>query len=187
VAAIGRIPERTFSPREVLRMVEAGILQPDEPVELWEGRLVLVSPQGPAHASVVAVLAEKLRAAYGAGFAIREEKPLELPDSLPEPDVAVVRGAQLDYAARHPGGGDAVLVVEVAVTSQIVDHDKARMYARAGVPVLWLVDVPARRLEVHTDPRDDGRYRSVEVLAGEDAVAAPASAVRWAVRDLIPG
>jgi Putative restriction endonuclease len=117
-------------------MVEAGVIGPDEPLELLEGRLVLVSPQGPPHASLVGALAEKLRAAYGAGHAVREEKPLELPDSLPGPDVAVVHGAQLDYAARHPNAGDALLVVEVAVTSQALDHEKARIYARAGVPVL---------------------------------------------------
>ncbi len=185
MTAIGHIPERTFSPREVLRMVETGILRPDEPLELLEGRLVRVSPQGPPHASVVGLLAEKLRAAYGTGYALREEKPLELPDSLPEPDVAVVRGTQLDYAARHPNGADAVLVVEVAVTSQVVDHEKARLYARAGVPVLWLLDVPARRLEVHTDPQADGRYRSVAVLAAEDEVAAPGTHARWRVREFV--
>jgi Uma2 family endonuclease len=185
VNTIGQAPERTFSPREVLRMVEAGILRADEPVELLEGRLVLVSPQGPPHASVVGALAEKLRGAFGPGVAVREEKPLELPDSLPEPDVAVVRGAQLDYAARHPGGGDALLAVEVAVTSQEIDREKARVYARAGVPVLWLLDVPARRLEVHTDPRPDGRYRLVQVLGDDDEVSPPGTTTRWKVRQLL--
>jgi Uma2 family endonuclease len=177
--------ERTFSPREVLRMVEAGILAPDEPVELLEGRLVLVSPQGPAHASVIGALAERLRSAHGTGFAVREEKPLELRDSLPEPDLAVVRGAQLDYASRHPGGADTVLVVEVAVTSQELDHEKASVYARAAVPVLWLLDIPARRLEVHTDPQPDGRYRLVAVLGDDDVVAPPGTSARWKVRELL--
>lgn len=160
-------------------MVDAGILRPDEPVELLEGRLVLVSPQGPSHASVVGVLAERLRAAYGVGFAIREEKPVELATSLPEPDVAVVRGTQRDYVARHPGGADAVLVVEVAVTSQEIDREKTRLYAEANVPVVWLLDVPARRLEVHTDPQPGGRYRLVQVLAEDDIVTAPGTGARW--------
>ena len=166
-------------------MVDAGILRPDEPVELLEGRLVLVSPQGPSHASVVGVLAERLRAAYGAGFAIREEKPVELATSLPEPDVAVVRGAQRDYLARHPGGADTVLVVEVAVTSQEIDREKTRLYAEAGVPVVWLLDVPGRRIEVHTDPQPGGRYRLVQVLADDDVVTAPGVAARWSLRQLL--
>ncbi|HEY3815517.1 MAG TPA: Uma2 family endonuclease [Polyangiaceae bacterium] len=179
---IDHAPERPLSPQDVLRMVEAGILRPDEPVELLKGRLLLVSPQGPPHASVVGALAEALRAAYGAGHAVREEKPLHLPDSLPEPDIAVVRGAQLDYVARHPGGADAVLVVEVAVTSQALDHDKARIYARAAVPVLWLLDIPARRLEVHLEPQTDGRYRVVQILGDEDEVTPPGTGSRLAVR-----
>jgi Uma2 family endonuclease len=166
-------------------MVEAGILRPDEPVELLEGRLVLVTPQGPSHASLVGTLAERLRGAYSAGWAVREEKPLELPDSLPEPDVAVVRGSQRDYAERHPDGRDTVLVVEVAVTSQVIDREKARLYARAGVPVLWLLDIPARRLEVHTDPQPDGRYRSVEVLGDDDEVAPPGVGARWCVSEIL--
>jgi Uma2 family endonuclease len=133
---------------------------------------------------MVAALAEMLRAAFGAGHAVREEKPLQLADSLPEPDVAVVRGVQRDYVARHPGAADAVLVVEVAVTSQAFDHDKARIYARAGEAVLWLVDLPARRLEVHTDPQADGRYRVVQVLADGDEVAVPATCRRLAVGTL---
>jgi Uma2 family endonuclease len=174
-----------FSPRDVARMVDEGILRPDEPVELLEGRLVIVSPQGPPHASLVGALAEKLRAAYGARHAVREEKPLELSDSLPEPDVAVVRGEQLDYAAQHPSGSDALLVVEVAVTSQMLDRDKARLYAKASVPVFWLLDVPARRLEVHTDPQPDGRYRFVQVLSDEDAAGPPETQTRWKVRELL--
>src|ERR1700679_4057799 len=102
-------PERSFTPREVLRMVEAGILSPEEPVELLEGRLLIVSPQGPPHAAVVGAVSDRLRGAYAPGHTVREEKPIELPDSLPEPDVAVVSGSQLDYASRHPLPSEVVL------------------------------------------------------------------------------
>jgi Uma2 family endonuclease len=184
VDALSHAPERTFSPSEVLRMVEAGILGPDEPVELLEGKLVQVSPQGPAHASVVGTVADRLRVAYGGDHSVREEKPIELSDSLPEPDIAVVRGAQSAFASHHPGANDVVLAVEVAVTSQAVDRDKARIYARGGVPVLWLLDVPAQRLEIHADPQPDGRYRLVQVLGEEDDAAPPGLSVRWKVREL---
>ncbi len=131
VPLVANRPERSFTSREVIRMVEAGILAPDEPVELLEGRLVIVSPQGPPHASLVAMLADRLRAAYCAGYAVREEKPLDLVDSLPEPDVAVVRGSQADYAARHPHASDVVLAIEASLTSQSLDREKTLIYARA--------------------------------------------------------
>lgn len=165
-------------------MVETGILRPDEPVELLQGRLVIVSPQGPPHASRVSALADRLRAAFGAGHVVREEKPIELSDSLPEPDVALVRGSHADFATRHPQPHDVVLVAEVMVTSHAVDRDKVALYARDGVAVAWLLDVPARRLEVHSDRRPDGHYRSVEILGVDDEVALPGGSVRWKVREL---
>lgn len=177
---------RLFTPAEVLRMVAAGVLGAEEPVELIEGRLVVVSPQGPSHSSTVGALADRLRRAYEPGHAIREEKPLQLADGLPEPDVAVVRGQQSDYAAHHPTGPDVVLLVEVAVTSQDIDREKTRGYARAGVPVVWLLDVPARRLEVHSDPQSDGRYRLAKILAPDDEIVAPGLSIAWKVRDLLP-
>ncbi len=166
-------------------MVEVGILAEDEPVELIEGRLVIVSPHGPPHASLVGTLADRLRAAYGAGHAVREEKPIELADSLPEPDVAVVRGSQADYGSRHPGASDVLLAVEVAVTSQVADRDKTRIYARGAIATVWVVDVPARRVEVYGDPQPDGRYRVVQVLGEDDVVAAPGVGARWKVRELL--
>jgi Uma2 family endonuclease len=116
---------------------------------------------------------------------VREEKPIELADSLPEPDVAVVRGSQLDYAARHPRPSDILLAVEVAVTSQAIDRDKTRIYARASVATVWIVDVPERRLEGYEDPQPVGRYRGVHVLGENDSVAPPGVASQWNVRDIV--
>jgi Uma2 family endonuclease len=130
-------------------------------------------------------VSDRLRAAYAQGHAVREEKPIELPDSLPEPDVAVVTGSQLDYAWRHPSPSEVVLAVEIAVTSQAFDRDKACIYARAGVAAVWLLDVPARRLEVHGEPQPDGQYRVVRVLEEDDVVVAPGLSVVWRVRDLL--
>jgi Uma2 family endonuclease len=124
------------------------------------------------------------RAALDKGYSVREEKPIELSDSLPEPDIAIVRGVQLDYASRYPGASDVVLAVEVAVTSQQFDRDKARIYARGGVALLWLIDVPAQRLEIHGDPQPDGRYRLAQVLGESDDLLPPVLAVRWKVREV---
>jgi len=186
VGALDQPKVRLFTPDEVLRMVEVGVLGEDEPVELVEGRLVVVSPQGPIHSSMVGALANRLAAAYGPGFTVREDKPLQLVDGLPEPDVAVVRGGQRDYLARHPVPADVLLVLEVAVTSQKLDRKKARSYARGGVATLWLLDVTARRLEVRSDPQPDGRYRTVQILSETDEVSPPGLAQRWSVRELLP-
>ena len=74
-------------------------------------------------------------------------------DSEPEPDVAVVRGDIVDYLSRHPGPGDVALVAEISDSSRSQDRElKGRVYARAGIPVYWLVNLVERRIEVFTDP-----------------------------------
>lgn len=168
-------------------MVEAGILDEDEPLELIRGELIVVTPQGPQHSYTTGSVADRLRAAYDGVAFIREQMPLVTSGtSLPEPDVAVVRGRREDFADRHPSGHDALLVVETAITSQKVDHDKAADYAEGGVAVYWLLDVPARRIEVHREPQPDGRYRVVHVLAAGDEVEVPGTALRWRVSELLP-
>ncbi|MCB9536958.1 MAG: Uma2 family endonuclease [Myxococcales bacterium] len=179
---------RRFTVDEVLNMIDAGILGEDEPLELIDGELIYVSPQGPPHASLTNNIRDDLFLAYGAGAHVREAKPIIAgDDSLPEPDVAVFRGHRDDYAGRHPRGDECLLAVEVAHTSHSADRAKAAVYAAAGVPVYWLVDLPARRLEVHGEPRPDGRYALVRVLAGDDRVSLPGLDVTWRVGDLFAG
>jgi Uma2 family endonuclease len=186
MAASANPPIRLLKADEVLRMVEVGILGEDEPVELLDGLLVEMTPQGPLHADTIDRVAERLRAAYGAGARVREDKPLFAGEySLPEPDIAVVRGQAGAFAARHPDGADAILIVEVAWSSQDVDRRKAAVYATAGIPVYWILDLAARTLQIRTSPQN-GSYLSVQILREEDAVTLPELAVEWPVRDLLP-
>lgn len=164
-------PVRRFSVDDVVRMVEAGILGEDERVELIDGELIVMAPQGPEHADITTRLHDRLRQAFGDGFVVREAKPIVTAvDGLPEPDLAVVAGSYADFARRHPRGDEAVLVVEVAVSSLLVDRAKAATYARAGVPRFWLLDVKAGRIEAHEEPHADGRYGIVRVLADGDVL-----------------
>ena len=137
------------------RMVASGALA-DQPVELLEGLLVEVSPQGPEHAHVITRLTRYLA---GARAWLRVQLPLEVPpDSAPEPDLALV---EEDFVDRHPRS--ALLVVEVSVSSHAIDRElKAALYARAEIPVYWLVDVPARRVLVHIEPAGGAYRRCVE-------------------------
>ena len=179
------IPRHRLRVADVERMVEAGILADDERVELLAGELVTVSPQGPAHASCKRTLARRLRETFGSGLLVLEQDPLECGSySLPEPDLAVVRGDEASFRTRHPRGDEALLVVEVARTSQRVDHDKAAIYAAAGVREYWLVDLRARIATLHRAPSVNG-YAQLEVLDESAALPLP-DGTTLALRELLP-
>jgi Uma2 family endonuclease len=177
---------RNFSRRDYDNMIRAGIIGEDEHVELIGGRIVAMSPEGPGHAGAIDLCAEALRQAFGAGYTVRVQHPLAVgAEDEPEPDLAVVRGGPRDHLAEHPH--TAVLVVEVAESSLAYDRDdKALLYARAGVPGYWIINLVDRRTEVHRDPTPAG-YRSVVSLALGDEIApiaAPAAPI--AVASLLP-
>ncbi len=178
-------PRHEFTADEVERMAATGAFDEGPKVELLDGELVDVSPQGPIHSSLHTVLADLLRTAYGAGTHVRSQCPVRAgARSLPEPDIAVIRGSGRDYLERHPSGRDLLLVVEVSVSTQAVDREKARIYAAAGVPVYWWLDVPARTLTVYEEPGSRG-YARASVLSADDAVELPGREIRWQVRDLL--
>ena len=171
--SVGDRAIRPLSADDVMRMAEAGILGDDDRVELLHGVLTAVSPKRAAHGAVVARIARRLTLADAAGrYEILTEHPLAVPDatSLPEPDIAVVeRRADV---TRHPR--TALLVVEVALSSVATDTQvKPGLYAAAGVPEYWVVDVPRRRVEVFAEPAAGAyvRRRAVRPPARLDAIA----------------
>lgn len=177
---------RRFTGAELDRMVEVGIISEDEPLELLEGVLETVSPQSATHAWLLDVLEEGLRDAYGPSCIVRRQTPIDATeDSRPEPDLAVIVGPRDRYRSRHPAGPDTVFVVEIACSGLDRDHRKARIYARAGVPVYWIVDVDARRLEVHQQPGPDG-YAVVSLLGEHQNARPPGTDLSWRVSDLLP-
>lgn len=180
------VHRRRFSADDVMRMLEAGVLNESDPVELIDGELIQMSPQGPLHRSRTVRVRQLLEAAFGSGFHVQDHSPIAAgPDSLPEPDVAVIRGEVDDFADRHPAGPDVALVVEISMTTQAYDRAKAAIYAQAGVPTYWNLDLHGRRLFVYGDLRAElGEYATVTTLAAGDTVAAGASAL--AVSDLLP-
>lgn len=135
---------------EYEQLVECGAFE-NERVELLEGALVTMSPQGPAHAHAIRLLSEVLIGALRGRAAVRIQSPLGLlDDSEPEPDLAIV--PQGDHSRNHPS--EALLVVEVADSSQRRDRVvKGPIYARAGVAEYWLVDLTSRTIEVHLHPQ----------------------------------
>jgi Uma2 family endonuclease len=184
---------RRFSRAEYERLIELGVFQAGEPIELIGGELMVAEPQGAAHYTAIRKIAKALEAAFGRGWEVRTQGPIGLDDdSEPEPDVAVVPGSPDDYGRAHPSR--PVLTVEVAESSLNIDRrHKGSLYARAGLPDYWVLNLIDRVLEVYREPVEDStapfgwRYARGEVLdvsARVAPLAAPASAIL--VSQLLP-
>ena len=174
------------------RLIELGMFT-GERLELIDGLLLLREPQGSRHAATIRRVLEALRQVLGPEWQLDSQLPIALDDdSEPEPDVAVVPRDPRAYRDAHPAR--PVLVVEVSDSSYRVDHRyKTSLYARAGVPECWIIDLVHEAVEVHRDPEPSPdapygwRYRSVQALTPPAAVApllAPARATP--VADLLP-
>ena len=154
---LSRVGFRKFTLAEYHRMIENGVLTDGEPYELLEGNLVLKLSRGNAHDSALQALADQFyRVVFAgpAGWGVRGQSAVTLPPgSEPEPDLAVVRGNAAAFRDHHPEPSEIGLLVEVADSSLLDDrHDKGRIYARAGVPVYWVVNVVDKLIEVYTQP-----------------------------------
>jgi Uma2 family endonuclease len=157
---------RPLSRAEYEGLVERGAFA-DERIELLYGQLVEMSPQNPAHAQVIRQLTKMLQRALGERADVQAQLPIALrDDSEPEPDVALVPAG--DHSRHHPTS--AFLAVEVADSSLQKDRlIKSRLYAEAGVPEYWVVNLKDQLLERCTEPAE-GTYRKVENLARHDSV-----------------
>jgi Uma2 family endonuclease len=184
---------RRWTRMEYRRLMDHGLLDEDDPIELLDGLLLVKEPQSTPHATAARLAAKALRATFGEGWVIEPGLPIALDDrSEPEPDVCVVAGSARDYLGEHPTR--PVLIVEVAYSGlRVARGRKATAYARNGIVDYWIVNLVDRTLEVYRDPRrrDAIRprwsYASIETLGSDDVVtplAAPAARVR--VADLLP-
>ena len=166
-----------FTREQYDRMVERGALE-DLPVELLEGLIVEMSPQGPEHQDMI-VLLMRLLAPAVADERLHVQMPLAATDdSEPEPDLMLVAPVA---RGEHPR--TALLAIEVAVTHPRMAYRKARIYAAARVAEYWIVDVPARTVEVFTGPQAGG-YDHHRLLRAEDVLAVPGFDIRVGVGEL---
>ncbi|HUF62062.1 MAG TPA: Uma2 family endonuclease [Verrucomicrobiales bacterium] len=142
--------------------------------ELIRGILVEKMSKSPLHSSIARRLFKILQSNVPKRCILLREDPLTLADSEPEPDLAVVRGEETDFAERHPT--TAALVVEISVRSAVEDRALAALYAEAGVEEYWIVLPVERRIEVHWQP-EGGAYRNLFVVEGDatlDCTSLPA-------------
>lgn len=145
------------------RMAEAGILGPDDRVELIEGEIIDMAPTGSLHAGEVDELASLLRAAVDERAILRIQGPVSLGRySQPEPDILLLRPRADYYRSAHPAPADVLLLVEIAVTSLHYDREvKLPLYARHGVTEVWLLEAENRQLTRYRNPRD-GAYARID-------------------------
>jgi Uma2 family endonuclease len=181
---------RHFTVSEYLRLADVGVIGPSERVELIDGQIVAMTPQGPVHSALVAGIVARLNEIFPRdAFCVRPQSTLVLgEDEAPEPDVAVVAGPCEEHQAELPRS--ALLVVEVSESSLGFDRGrKADIYARAGVPEYWVVDVKGASVEVRRDPGPAG-YAATRVVRGDDAILPLAlegrSAVPLRAANLLP-
>lgn len=181
-----------WSVEDYYKMAEAGLFD-QRRVELIDGEIIEMSPQRNDHTAAVSLLAYALESAFPRNeFWIRTQAPLQLgPGNDPEPDIAVVRGSARTIKS-HPTS--ALLVVEVSDTTLRYDQTiKASLYASYGIQDYWIVNLPAKTLNVYRGPVVDDtqrfgfRYQSVQALNADAAIhalAAPSVAIR--VSDILP-
>ncbi|HEY0406598.1 MAG TPA: Uma2 family endonuclease [Pyrinomonadaceae bacterium] len=145
---------------EYERMGAAGIFPTDARLELLEGEIYEMSPIGSRHAACVKFLSNLLNRRLGDKLIVSTQDPIQLDDfSEPRPDVALLRWRDDFYRHAHPTPADVLLVIEVADTTLDSDRRyKLPLYAKAGIPEAWLVNLPGETIELYADPAN-GAYQ----------------------------
>jgi Uma2 family endonuclease len=182
---------RRWTRQEYDRMTEAGVLTPNDRVELIGGEILTVTPQKSPHATAVSLANEALRRVLAADVHLRIQLPLAIgDDSEPEPDIAVVSGSIRDYRNAHPES--ALLVIEVSDSTLAFDRQvKGSLYARAGVPEYWIVNLVESVVETYREPvqnpaaRFGWSYARCDCVTRTDSIPLPFGGAVL-VADLLP-
>jgi len=174
MSAALQYPQRhPVSAEEYLRMGEAGVFAPEARLELIEGEIVEMAPIGSPHAAAVRILNAVFVRLAGDRAIISVQSPLLVGGlSVPEPDLVLLKPRVDHYSRSHPAAGDALLVVEVSDTTLAFDlGTKVPLYARSGIPEVWVVDINAKEVRVFREPAAGG-YRTTFNRSGDESVAA---------------
>ena len=161
------ITRRRFTVHEYHRMAEVGILHEDDRVELIDGEIVQMNPIGSRHAMCVIRLNRMLVPLLGEEAFVSPQNPVRLSERLePQPDLAVLRVR--DYTGSLPGPEDVLVLIEVSDTSLTYDRDvKLPLYAGAGIPEVFIVDLAGEAIERHTEPSGNCYRLSARAGRGE--------------------
>ena len=170
---IGGPERRPFTNAEYHALAEVGVLAPDERVQLIAGNIIVMSSVENPHATCVTFISDELYILRQTERArIRTQNPLVMPDnSEPEPDAMLLVWREDGYAFRAPRPEDVLLLIEVSLSTLGYDRDvKLRLYAEAGIPEVWIVNLGDDWIESHREPTADG-YRSTRRYMLGDTIA----------------
>ena len=141
-----------FSVEQYHRMIESGAFTENDRLELIEGWVVQQMAKGPGHEYAVGQGEDLLRARVPAGWHVRNQAPITLASSEPEPDLTIVRGDRGGYRQRHPVPSEVALVIEVSDTSLDTDRIKGKTYGSAGIAEYWIINLVDRCIDVYARP-----------------------------------
>ncbi len=162
---------RRFTVAEYYALADAGILAHTERVELLDGEIIVMPPIGNRHQSGTDRIPAMLPPLWEKAI-VRVQGPVHLDGgSAPQPDVMLLRWRDDFYETGHPGPADVLLLIEVADTTLAFDrNEKLPLYARAGIPEVWIVNLRDRRVEAYTEPVD-GAYANIRHFEVGDSVS----------------
>jgi Uma2 family endonuclease len=165
-AAPVQITRYSFTVAEYQRMGQVGIFSEDDRVELVCGEIIQMSPIGKLHAACVDFLAQFITLRLRHSAIVRVQNPVQLDDySEPQPDITVLKPREDFYRHAHPRPEDVLIVIEVSDSTLDFDREvKMPLYAAAGIPEAWLVNIPEERIEVYGDPAG-GEYQTARSYA----------------------
>jgi Uma2 family endonuclease len=152
-------------------MAETGLLKPDARVELLDGQIIDMMPIGPFHAGTTNRLAKSFVNLAGNRWHTGIQTPIRLgAHAEPVPDLTLLKPAPDDYTSRHPGPEEVFLLIEVADSTLTYDRaEKLPAYGRAGIPEVWIVNLPERSVEIYREPHYLGYSSKMVVREGEQA------------------
>jgi len=182
-----QLAKHWISVDEYERMGCAGIFGNDARLELLEGEIYEMSPIGSPHAACVTILHQLLTLKFAGKLIVISQNPVRLDDfSEPQPDIALLRWRDDFYKHGHPTPADVLLVIEVADSTVESDRTyKMPLYAKAGIPEAWLVNLPDEKIELYAEPADGAYQFTRDFTRGEDVQAHGRADLRVNVADVL--
>lgn len=180
------VVRRRFTVDEYLQMVQAGILNEDDRVELLDGEIVEMTPPGPDHNAPTGILNRLLVLGVGSRAVVLPGPTLRLSKrSAPEPDFVLLRPDPRNYRDRYAEPGDVLLLIEISDSSLSRDRElKLPLYAAAGIQEYWIVNVENGTIEVYKDPAGVGYAWGRRCRRGESVSPSAFPDLRIAVDEI---
>lgn len=177
----------SFTTTEYHQLIEEGLFEKDERIELINGELTIMPPIGPEHSAHTTELNHVAGKSLPGDLRLRLNEPITIaPHSEPQPDAAIVRASKDNYRKAHPKPKDVLLVIEVADSSAPYDnHVKSKLYGKAGIPEFWVIDIAAECVRVFTEPAGKGYRKTTEYYREDRIKCGTVPQLKLAVNDLL--